>query len=191
MFRIGRFMAVLSFAMLFVPLSVRAQDTSFMDMDMSMGCMLMAGMHELQVSVYQSGATEDTCPDLPFPGSTIVTLTASSNELRDLTQEVRLVRGAEIRKGENLDPITLAYLPPKSYPTGVITLPANFDAPGKYALLVTVSDGKDMTMTGNILITVGEGSRRWAIVFALMGLIVAAAFGYYFWDTKRKKARAT
>ncbi|HTV32242.1 MAG TPA: hypothetical protein VME69_03955 [Methylocella sp.] len=185
----NRFLTILTFVQLFVPMSAWAQDTSFMDMNMSMGCMLMAGMHEAQVSVFQEGATEDTCPDLPFPGSAIVTLTASSKELRDLTQEVRLVRGAGVKEKENLDPITLAYLPPKIYPTGVITLPANFDGPGKYTLLVTVSDGKDMSMTGDILITVGEASRRWTLVFVLMGLIVAAAFGYYFWDKKRKNAR--
>ena len=40
----------------------------------------------------------------------------------------------------NLDPVTLAYLPPKNYPRGVIMLPATFDKPGKYAVLVTVRD---------------------------------------------------
>jgi hypothetical protein len=32
----------------------QAQDSSFMDMNMNMGCMLMAGLHEMQVSVYQT-----------------------------------------------------------------------------------------------------------------------------------------
>jgi hypothetical protein len=186
MFWIGR-LAALILGILILGARAEAQDTSFMDMNMNMGCMLMAGMHEMQVSVYQSGATDDSCPDLPYPGPTVVTLTAASKELRDMTAEVRIVRGAEAGAGASLGPITLAYLPPKNYPTGVITLPANFDKPGKYAVLLTVSDGKDMNMSGRLIITAGQGKRQWVLVFALAGAIVAAAFGYYIWDVNRRK----
>ena len=43
-----------------------AQDTSFMDMNMNMGCMLMAGMHEMQLWVFN--AATEVRPAIPFPG---------------------------------------------------------------------------------------------------------------------------
>src|SRR5450759_3703739 len=91
MFRISRLAAASILAITILAARAEAQDTSFMDM----GCMVMAGMHEMQVSVYQSGALDDTCQDLPYTGPSVVTLTALSKELRDLSQEVRIVRGAE------------------------------------------------------------------------------------------------
>jgi hypothetical protein len=165
-----------------------AQDTSLTDMNMDMGCMLMAGMHEMQVSVYQSGATEDSCKDIPSPGPALITISSASKELRDMTAEVRIVRdtGAGTATSGNVDPITLAYLPPKNYPRGVITLPANFDNPGKYAVLVTVRDAKDMAMSGRLGLTVGQASRQWILVYIISGIILAAAFGFYLRDLSRK-----
>ncbi|HUI21509.1 MAG TPA: hypothetical protein VLZ74_10770 [Methylocella sp.] len=189
MFGIGRLAAGLILGIVVLGARAEAQDTSFMDMNMNMGCMLMAGMHEMQVSVYQAGALDDACPGIPSPGPTVITLTSPSKELRDLTAEVRLVRGenTDATAGAKLEPITLAHLPPKTYPTGVITLPANLDKPGKYTVLVTVSDGKDMTMSGQLVMNVGEEARQWVFVFAFAGVVLAAAFGYYFWDLNRKK----
>jgi hypothetical protein len=190
MFGMGRLAAGLILGIVVLGARAEAQNTSFMDMNMDMGCMLMAGMHELQVSVYQSGARDGSCQDIPYPGPAVVTLSSPSKELRDMTAEVRIVRGdeADAAAGAKLDPITLTYLPPKTYATGVITLSTNFDKPGKYAVLVTVSDGKDMTMSGGFIVTGGAEARQWVFVFAFAGIILAAAFGYYFWDLNRKKS---
>jgi hypothetical protein len=186
MIGISRFAAALILGIALLGGRAQAQNTSFMDMNM-----VMAGMHEMQVAVYQSGARDDSCQDVPSPGTALITLSSTSKELRDLTTEVRVVRGeaaADAAAGNaELDPVTLAYLPPKTYPTGVISLTTNFDKPGKYALLVTVSDNKDMTMTGQLGMTVGEASRQWTYAFILSGIIVAAAFGYFVWDHRRKQ----
>lgn len=192
MYGIGRLAAALILGIAILGARAEAQDTSLMDMNMNMGCMVMAGMHELQVAVYQSGALDDSCQDLPEPGPAVVTLTAASNELRGMTIEVRIIRGGEdvAASGANFDRVTLAYLPPKQYPTGVITLLANFDKPGAYAVLVTVREGTDMVMTGHHILTVGAMSRQWIIALILSGLIVAAAFGYYLWDHRRKSKRS-
>lgn len=189
MIGIGRLGAALTLGGLLLGARAEAQDTSLMDMNMNMGCMLMAGMHEMQVSVYQSGATDDSCEDIPSPGPAVLTISAASKDLRDMTAEVRIVRDtrADTAASGNLDPVTLAYLPPKTYPRGVITIPANFDKPGKYAVLVTVRDGKDMVMSGRLGMTVGQASRQWIFVFILSCVILAAAFGYYFWEQRRKK----
>lgn len=186
---IGRLAAALIVGIVLLGARAEAQDTSLMDMNMNMGCMLMAGMHEMQVSVYQSGALDDSCQDIPSPGPAVITLSSASKDLRDMTTEVRIVRdtGTGTAATGNLDQVTLAYLAPKNYPAGVITLPANFDKPGKYAVLVTVRDGKDMAMSGRLGMTVGESSRQWIFVFIGSGVIVAAAFGYYFWEQRRKK----
>ena len=189
MIGIGRLAAALTLGIVLLGARAEAQDASLMDMNMNMGCMLMAGMHEMQVSVYQAGATDDSCKDIPSPGPALITISAASKDLRDLTTEVRIVRdtGAETAASGNLDPVTLAYLEPKTYPRGVITLPANFDKPGKYAVLVTVGDGKDMAMSGRLGLTVGEASRQWIFVYILSGIILAATFGSYLRDLGRKK----
>src|ERR1700730_11308482 len=189
MIGIGRLAAALILGIVLLEEPAAAQNSSFMDMNMDMGCMLMAGMHEMQVSVYQSGATDDSCRDIPSPGPALITISSASKELRDMTTEVRIVRdtGAETAASGNLDPITLAYLPPKNYPTGLITVRANFDKPGKYAVLVTVRDAQDMAMSGRLGLTVGEASRQWIFVYILSGIIVAAAFGFYLRDLGRNK----
>jgi hypothetical protein len=186
---IGRLAAALILGIVLPGARAEAQNSSFMDMNMDMGCMLMAGMHEIQVSVYQSGATDDSCKDIPSPGLALITLSSASKELRDMTTEVRIVRdtGTETVASVNLDPVTLAYLPRKNYPTGVITLTANFDKPGKYAVLVTVRDAKDMAMPGRLGLTVGEASRQWIFVYILSGIILASAFGFYLRDLGRNK----
>jgi hypothetical protein len=185
---IGRLAAALILGIVLPGARAEAQNSSFMDMNMDMGCMLMAGMHEMQVSVYQSGATDDLCKDIPSPGLALITLSSASKELRDMTTEVRIVRDTrtETVASGNLDPRTLAYLPPKNYPTGVITLTANFDKPGKYAVLVTVRDAKDMAMAGRLGLTVGEASRQWIFVYVLSGIILASTFGFYLRDLGRK-----
>src|ERR1700737_1613875 len=190
MIGIGRLAAALILGIVLPGEPAAAQNSSFMDMNMDMGCMLMAGMHEMQVSVYQFGATEDSCKDIPSPGPSLITISSASKELRDMTAEVRIVRGAEgdaTAASGNLDPVTLAYLPPKNYPTGVITLTANFDKLGKYAVLVTVRDAKDMAMSGRLGLTVGQASRQWIFVYILSGIILAAAFGFYLRDLGRNK----
>ena len=188
MIGIGRLPAALTLGFALWGTQARAQDSSLMDMNMNMGCMLMAGMHELQVAVYQSGALDDSCEDLPVPGPAVVTLSSASKELRDLTTEVRIVRGdtGEAASGTSLDPITLVYAPPKAYPTGVITLNTNFDKAGKYTVLATVKDDKDMVMSGHLGITVGAGSRQVIYAFLASGVILAAALGYYLWEHRRK-----
>ncbi len=190
MARIGR-IAVLTMGLWLFGAPARAQDSSLMDMNMNMGCMLMAGMHELQVAVYQSGALDDSCADIPGPGPAVVTLSSASKELRDMTTEVRIVRGEEGAKtasSPGLEPVTLVYAPPKAYPTGVITLNTNFDKAGKYTVLVTIRDDKDMVMSGSLGMTVGAGSRQMIYAFLACGVILAAALGYYLWDRRRKAA---
>jgi len=187
----GRSVAALTLGLWLFAAQAQAQDSSLMDMNMNMGCMLMAGMHELQVAVYQSGGLDDSCQDLPGPGPAVVTLSSASKEIHDMTAEVRIVRGetGEAASSTGLDPVTLAYAPPKAYPAGVVTLNANFDKAGKYMVLVTLRDGKDMVMSGSLTMTVGAGSRQTIYAFIASAVILVVALGYYGWDRRRKANR--
>jgi hypothetical protein len=103
MIGIGRLAAALILGIGLPAARAEAQNSSLTDMNMDMGCMLMAGMHEMQVSVYQSGATENSCQDIPSPGPAVITLSPASKELRDMTVEVRIVKdsGAETAASGN------------------------------------------------------------------------------------------
>ncbi|MBO0732939.1 MAG: hypothetical protein J2P49_01180 [Methylocapsa sp.] len=186
---IGRVAAALTLGFTILGTPGRAQDSSLMDMNMNMGCMLMAGMHELKVAVYLSGTLDDSCEDIPAAGPAVVTLTSDSKGLRDLATEVRIVSGEETAKtasDKSLDPVTLVYQPPKTYPTGVITLNTSFEKAGKYTVLVTVRDNQDMVMSGRLGMTVGGGSRQVVYAFLASGVILAGALAYYLWDRRRK-----
>jgi len=190
---IGRLLLGLILAIVLFGARAEAQDSSLMDMNMDMGCMLMAGMHEMRVSAYQqsSDASEDYCEGIPSPGPVSITLNALSKELRDMTMEIRIVRdtGGNLAPNANLDPITLAYLAPKNYPTGVVTFPANLDKPGQYAILVTVRDDKDkdMVMSGRFVMTVEQTFKKWLVVPIVFILALAAVLASYIWEQRRKK----
>ncbi len=171
-----------------------AQDSSLMDMNMDMGCMLMAGMHEMRLAVYShsSDSREDICGDIPAPGPVSITLNAVSKELRDMAIEVRVVRDAgtsNLAAGGDIESLTLAHLPPKIYRTGVATFPVTFDKPGKYAVLLTVSDDTNMVMSGQYVLTVEQGARQWIYVLVFAVAAVVAAAGFYVWDERRKKLK--
>ncbi|WP_051335697.1 hypothetical protein [Methylocapsa acidiphila] len=172
-----------------------AQDSSLMDMNMDMGCMMMAGMHEMRLAAYShaSDSREDVCSDIPAPGPVTLTLNAVSKELRDMMIEVRVIRStgtASPPTGAALEAATLAYLPPKTYRTGVVTLPVNFDKAGKYSVLLNVDDGAGMAMASQYDLTVEQGAKQWYYVLAFAIAAVAAAGGFYVWDERRKKLKA-
>lgn len=193
MIALGRLAAASALAFGLLCARAEAQDSSLMDMNMDMGCMLMAGMHEFRLAAYShsSDSRDDVCADVPAPGPVSLTLNAISKELRDMTIEVRVVKdaGAGDAPQANLEQATLAYLPPKNYRTGVVTFPVTFDKAGKYAVLVTVRDDKDMVMSGQYVMTVEESARQWMFVLAFAVAAVAAAAGFYVWDEHRKKLK--
>lgn len=193
MIGLSRLLAASILAVVLFGARAEAQDSSLMDMNMDMGCMLMAGMHEVRLAAYShaSDSRDDICGDVPAPGPVSITLSAISPELRDMTMEVRVVRdtGANIALDANLDATTLSYLAPKIYRTGVVTFPVTFDKPGKYAVLVTVRDDKDMAMSGQYVMTVEQGAQQWIFVLIFAVAAVAAAVGFYVWDEHRKKLK--
>jgi len=187
---IGRLAGALFAAIALFGARAEAQDTSLMDMNMDMGCMIMAGMHEFRVSAYlhSSDAREDHCAEIPGPGPVSITINTTSHEVKDFPIEIRLIRDAgPDAESSKLDQITLAHLPPKTYPTGVATFPVNLDKPGKYAVLVTVSDDKDMVMSGRHVIIVEQPAKKWILVIVGIAAVLGGGLAFYVWDERRKK----
>jgi hypothetical protein len=186
---IGRLTGALILAIALLGTRAQAQDSSLMDMNMDMGCMIMAGMHELRVSAYlhSSDARDDHCAEIPAPGRVSITLNTVSHELQEMPMEIRMIRDlGRDAKTVDIEQVTLAHLPPKIYPTGVVTFPVTFDQPGKYAVLVTVR-GKDMEMSGRHVIRVEQPAKKWILVIGGIALVLGGGLAFYIWDERRKK----
>lgn len=151
-------------------------------------CPLMAGgMHEMHVSAYHpSVGLEELCTEIPGTGRITITLDAVSPEIRDMTTEIKLVKG----DGTTPDPVTLAYLPAQRYPSGVATFTADLGSPGQYALLVTLREGA-MEMAATHVITVTHPMNKWVYVPVAATVVLAAAAFFYFRGERRKKLRST
>jgi hypothetical protein len=113
-----------------------------------------------------------------------------------MTTEIRIVRddGSGEQPTGDLGPITIAHLPPKNYPSGIATLPVNFDKAGNYLVLVTVDDGNGMTMTSRFVISAGKIFSKSLFVWVVYGGILLAVLGIFLWVERRRhrmKVKAT
>jgi hypothetical protein len=148
-------------------------------------CPLMAGgMHEMHVSAYHAstGLFDELCTDIPGTGKVSITLDAVDNAIRDMTTEIKVVKG----DGTGAEAATLAYLPPTRYPSGVATFTVDLDAPGQYALLVTLREGA-MEMSATHVMTVAHPLQKWIFVPVGAGVVLVGAAAVYFWSERRKR----
>ena len=103
-------------------------------------CKLTVGPYMMHFTGYQPSNTQEKqfCEDIPGTGHTVVVLDYIEQELRSLPTEVRIIRdtGSE----QDLETVTILHMPPKVYPNGSVDFEYNFDKPGKFVGLVTVSD---------------------------------------------------
>jgi hypothetical protein len=105
-------------------------------------CVLQIGPDLMFYTGYQPQNTrEEFCDDIPSTGQTVVALDMQDPELRDMTTEIRIIKDlgthaqmnglpvltdAELASPEVLDPVTIAYVAPKKYPTGTLTFEHTF-----------------------------------------------------------------
>ena len=103
-------------------------------------CRLTIGPYNMHFTGYQPDNTrnKEFCEDIPATGRTVVVLDYMEDALRPLPTEVRVIKdtGSE----QDLQAITILYLPPKVYPNGTVNFEYNFAQPGKFVGLVTVGD---------------------------------------------------
>jgi len=98
-------------------------------------CVRRAGLYLIHFAVYQPqfNPTEEYCTAVPKAGNTILVFDLVDPELRSrpLTLQVVGAVGAP-------EPKTVLYIPPQTYPTGVVNAEAKLDLPGKYTAIVTL-----------------------------------------------------
>jgi hypothetical protein len=161
---------------------------------MDNSCMLMAGMHEMHFSGYQTkSALDEFCQDIPSAGSASITIDAIDKNIRDMTTEVRIIRGLGPEEGKTADlgPVTIKYLPPTQYPGGTFTFPVDFDQPGKYTAIVTVrSPDEAMAMTGQLVLTVGQMANQKIFVAGGICVLILLASAAYLRSSFRHKKTA-
>jgi hypothetical protein len=151
-------------------------------------CKLRIGAHLMHFTGFQPEGdySKEFCEDIPATGPTIIVLDFIDDALRDMPTEVRIIKAAG---GEaDLDRATVFHLPPKIYSTGSLALDYTFVDAGNYVGVVTVGDG-DHKMVARFPFAVASSSRlRNSIALVILGLGVAAAYG--FWRLRRSRKAA-
>jgi hypothetical protein len=120
-------------------------------------CVLRIGPDLMYFTGYQpQSSREEFCDDIPTVGQTVV----QDTELRDMLTEVRIIKDlgtharrnglpvltdAERASPEVLDPVTIAYVPAKKYPTGTLNFAHTFPEIGKFIGIVTVKNRHGQT----------------------------------------------
>lgn len=146
-------------------------------------CKLTIGPYTMHFTGYQPESTQEKefCEDIPATGRTIVALDYIEEALRPLPTEVRIIRdtgaGGDApgkEETENLDALTILHVPSKVYPNGSINFEYDFNDPGKFVGLVTVTEGKQEHVS-RFPFSVGEpkGMSPY-LIFALAAIAVGA-----------------
>jgi len=103
-------------------------------------CVLKVGPDLMYFTGYQPSASRRKfCEDIPLASDTIFVLDYAQDEMRDMTTDFRIVRNVgEEDEAQKLDSITVAYLPPRTYPTGTLNFEHVFKEGGDFVGIVTV-----------------------------------------------------
>jgi hypothetical protein len=164
-------------------------------------CVLRIGPDLMFFTGYQpQNSREEFCDDVPNKGQVVVALDMQDTELREMLTEIRLIKDdgthtrmnglpflsdAELASKEVLEPATIAYLPPRKYPTGTLTFEHTFPENGKFIGIVTVENQHGQKYVSQFPFAVGVPLGK---SLALYGMMIAALFGvvYGLWNYGRK-----
>ena len=140
-------------------------------------CVRRAGPYLIHFAAYQPqfNPAGEYCADVPKAGNTILVFDLVDPELRSRPLTIQVVETVS-----EPEPKTVLYVPPKTYPTGVVNAEADFDLPGKYTAIVTL-EGPSNTIQFPIRVAL------WSPRFvALVGvLLLGSALGYVFMGQKK------
>jgi len=150
-------------------------------------CKLTIGPYTMHFTGYQPDSSQEKefCEDIPSTGRTIVALDYIEEALRPLPTEVRVIKdtGSE----EDLDAITILHMPAEVYPNGSINFEHNFNVPGDFVGLVTVSGDEEYVSRFPFAVGQGESIMPSGLVLAM---IAALGVGAVFLYTVRRKPDA-
>ncbi|HXW70919.1 MAG TPA: hypothetical protein VEK34_05705 [Methylocella sp.] len=168
-------------------------------------CVLRIGPDIMFFTGYQpQNSREEFCDDVPNTGQTVVALDMQENELRDMLTEIRIIKDdgthtrmnglpvlsdAELGSREIMDPVTIAYFPPKKYPTGTLTFEHTFPEKGKFIGIVTVVNDHGQQFISQFPFSVGTSTARSAVIYVLLiALLGAGVYGIWRYGAQQKKA---
>lgn len=147
-------------------------------------CKLTIGPYTMHFTGYQPDSSQEKefCEDIPETGRTIVAFDYIEEALRPLLTEVRVIRdtGSE----EDLDAITILHMPAKVYPNGSINFEHNFNVPGDFVGLVTVSGDEEYVSRFPFAVGQGESIMPSGLVLSMIAALGAGAVFLY---TVRRK----
>jgi hypothetical protein len=145
-------------------------------------CRLYIGPDIMNFTGYLPEASKNEfCEDIPSTGPMIMVLDAEQQELRDMKIEIRIVKdvGGLDKEGENLEAVTVAYQPPKIYPTGTVNFEHNFKEGGYFVGIVTVTGDHGEQWVSRFPFSVDRSFMRDLPVYLTMALGVIAVFAIY------------
>ena len=167
-------------------------------------CVLRIGPDLMFFTGYQpQNSREEFCDDVPNIGQTVVALDMQELELRNMLTEIRLIKDdgthtqmnglpflsdAELANKAALDAVSIAYFPPKKYPTGTLTFEHTFPENGKFIGIVTVENDHGQRFVSQFPFSVGQQLGK---SLALYGLILAGlaagVLGIWYYGGKQQK----
>ena len=149
---------------------------------------------------------DEFCDDVPNAGQTVVALDMQEPELRNMLTEIRLIKDdgthtqmnglpflsdAELANKAALDAVSIAYFPPKKYPTGTLTFEHTFPENGKFIGIVTVENDHGQKYVSQFPFAVGQQLGKSVVLY---GMILVALFagvvGIWYFGGKQKKPAA-
>ena len=166
-------------------------------------CVLRIGPDIMFFTGYlPQNSREEFCDDVPNTGQTVVALDMQDTELRAMLTEIRLIKDdgthtrmnglpvlsdAELASKELLDPVTIAYFPPKQYPTGTLTFEHTFPENGKFIGIVTVRNEHGQTFVSQFPFSVGQPiARNIGMYFGLLVVLALGVYGIWRYGNKPK-----
>jgi len=165
-------------------------------------CIMKIGPYEMNFTGYQPDSSrEQFCDDIPNTGRTIIVLDAeqsytssrnegavSNKDLRDMLLDFRVLRNVGQAKDEdNMDQNTEIYVAPKNYPSGTLNFEYAFNKPGNFIGLVSAKSAKGDVYVSRFPFAVGQSGNKDFVVLGIIGLLVVAAGGGYFYTQLKKK----
>ncbi|MGH8607701.1 MAG: hypothetical protein ACREX9_09840 [Gammaproteobacteria bacterium] len=168
-----------------------------------LSCLITTDFYIVHFTAFQPRAGETDpkkmfrpyCQDLPEASRAYLTVDLVDQDVRKMPVGLKLVEEAQGAENGQLEPQKrmLVEVPSKVYKYGVVETQADFDKPGRYALLVTIGEAVAEENTIRIPLRVGlgtvpeEGSgenTRELLIVALGGV---ALFGYFGWRFLKRR----
>jgi len=168
-------------------------------------CIMRIGPYMMNFTGYQPATKgqETFCDDIPDAGRTIIVLdveqmsagaadnTVNLNELRDMAIDFRVLKNVGQAKDEdNMQQNTEIYIAPKKYPGGTLHFEHDFKNHGKFIGLLSAADDHGRVYVSRFPFSVGESLNQALMTFAMLGVVVAAGAGGYFFYSRRKGSKA-